>query len=84
MLLLARPAAPDAELRDDGRPALPALTPVGLVALADELRPEVTEAISRFQAGGVALKVLSGDDPRTAAALAAPRPRGLPPPAGDG
>ena len=71
MLLLARAADPAAGLRDgEGRPALPALEPVALVALADELRPEVAETIARFRADGVALKVLSGDDPRTVAALA--------------
>ena len=71
MLVLARAADPAARLRDaDGRPALPALEPVAVVALADELRPEVAETIARFRADGVALKVLSGDDPRTVAALA--------------
>jgi cation-transporting ATPase E len=60
-----------AELHDAaGRPELPALEPVALVALADELRPEVAESIGRFRAAGVDLKVLSGDDPRTVAALA--------------
>jgi cation-transporting ATPase E len=71
VLLVARATGPDTALRDGaGRPALPALAPVALVALADELRPEVTESISRFRAQGVALKVLSGDDPHTVAALA--------------
>ncbi len=72
VLVLARAADPDADLRDAaGRPALPALEPVGIVALADELRPDVAESVRRFAAEGVALKVLSGDDPRTVAALAA-------------
>ena len=58
-------------LRDaTGRPALPELAPVGIVALADELRPDVAESVRRFAEDGVALKVLSGDDPRTVAALA--------------
>jgi cation-transporting ATPase E len=71
VLLLACATGPDAGLRDaDGRPQLPALEPVGIVALADELRPEVTESVARFRADGVALKVISGDDPRTVAALA--------------
>jgi cation-transporting ATPase E len=71
VLVLARAADPSAGLRDDeGRPALPPLEPVAVVALADELRPEVAEAIARFRADGVAVKVLSGDDPRTVAALA--------------
>ncbi len=68
VLLLARAGGP---LRDaDGRPALPALEAVAVVVLADELRPEVAGTIARFGADGVALKVLSGDDPRTVAALA--------------
>jgi cation-transporting ATPase E len=71
VLLLARAADPTAGLRDaDGRPALPALEPVAVVALADELRPEAAESIARFREDGVALKVLSGDHPRTVAALA--------------
>ncbi|TQM45074.1 HAD-IC family P-type ATPase [Pseudonocardia cypriaca] len=71
VLVLARATDPDAGLRDgDGRAALPSLEAVGIVALADELRPEVAESIRRFAGEGVALKVLSGDDPRTVAALA--------------
>jgi cation-transporting P-type ATPase E len=71
VLVLARAADPRAGLRDAaGRPALPALVPVGIVALADELRPDVAESVRRFAEEGVALKVLSGDDPRTVAALA--------------
>jgi cation-transporting ATPase E len=68
VLVLARGVDP---LRDAaGRPALPALEPVAVVALADELRPEVAATIARLRADGVALRVLSGDDPRTVAALA--------------
>lgn len=71
VLLLCRAISSGAGLRDDaGRPELPALAPVALVALGDELRPEVAESIGLFRAAGVALKVLSGDDPRTVAALA--------------
>jgi cation-transporting ATPase E len=71
VLVLARAADPAAGLRDaEGRPALPPLEPLAVVALADELRPEVADAIARFRENGVGLKVLSGDDPRTVAALA--------------
>jgi cation-transporting P-type ATPase E len=71
VLVLARAAEAAAGLRaPDGRPALPALDPVAVVALADELRHDVTATIARFDADGVALKVLSGDDPRTVAAVA--------------
>ncbi|MFC7274578.1 HAD-IC family P-type ATPase [Paractinoplanes rhizophilus] len=71
VLVLARARENGAKLRDGaGRPTLPALEPVGLVALADELRPEVGETVRRLRADGVALKVLSGDDPRTVASIA--------------
>ena len=53
------------------RPAgLPALEPLAVVALADELRPDVPDTLARFADEGIALKVLSGDDPDTVAALA--------------
>jgi cation-transporting ATPase E len=52
-------------------PALPAgLVPLGLVSLADELRPRVAETLAEFAAAGIEVKVISGDDPRTVAALA--------------
>ncbi|GAA0559288.1 HAD-IC family P-type ATPase [Paractinoplanes ferrugineus] len=72
VLLLARPTEPGAHPRDAaGHPTLPALEAVGMVALADELRPEVGPTIARLRDDGVDLKVLSGDDPRTVAAIAA-------------
>jgi cation-transporting ATPase E len=71
VLLLARSIDPAAGLRDAaGRPALPSLQPVAVVALADELRPEVAQTITRFNDEQVMLKVLSGDNPHTVAALA--------------
>ncbi len=71
VLVAARAADPDAPLRDAaGRPRLPDLEPLALVVLADELRPGVPETIARFAADGTDLKVVSGDDPRTVAALA--------------
>lgn len=71
VLVLARATDPGAGLRDSAaHPALPWLEPVAVVALADELRPDVAASIARFREDGVALKVLSGDDPRTVAALA--------------
>ncbi|MGY1801145.1 HAD-IC family P-type ATPase [Blastococcus sp. SYSU D00868] len=71
VLVAARAVDAGAALRDDaGRARLPELEPLGLVVLADELRPGVPEAITRFAADGVDLKVVSGDDPATVAALA--------------
>jgi cation-transporting ATPase E len=70
VLLLARVADPTAGLRTAGRATLPELSAVAVVALADELRPDVGRTIARFHDEQVTLKVISGDDPRTVAALA--------------
>jgi cation-transporting ATPase E len=71
VLAFARAVEAAAPLRDaDGRARLPDLELLALVALADELRPDVRETVARLAADGVALKVLSGDDPRTVAAVA--------------
>ncbi len=64
-------------LHDDaGVPTLPALQPLGIVTLGDELRPRVRETIAAFTKMGIQLKVISGDNPRTVAALA--KQAGLP------
>jgi cation-transporting ATPase E len=71
VLIFARAIAPAATLREPGgKPMLPDLEPLALVALGDELRPDVPETIALFEEAGIALKVLSGDDPDTVAALA--------------
>ncbi len=51
-------------------PILPPLTPLALVTLSDELRPLAKETLSQFAALGVQLKIISGDNPQTVAALA--------------
>lgn len=53
-----------------GNPQLPPLTPLAVVSLKDELRPQAQETISAFKQLGLQLKVISGDNPRTVAALA--------------
>ncbi|HEV7186992.1 MAG TPA: HAD-IC family P-type ATPase [Blastococcus sp.] len=71
VLVFARSAQGGAALRStDGRPALPALEPLAVVALADELREDVPTTLARLDEEGIALKVLSGDHPDTVAALA--------------
>ncbi|MCW2742796.1 MAG: ATPase, P-type (transporting), superfamily, subfamily [Blastococcus sp.] len=71
VLVVARATDPDAPLRDSaGRARLPRLDPVAVIALADELRPDVAETLARLTADGIGLKVISGDDPRTVATLA--------------
>jgi cation-transporting ATPase E len=71
VLLFAETTDPGASLvDDDGTPQLPALTPLALVALEDELRDGVAETLDGLRAAGVEVKVISGDDPRTVAVLA--------------
>src|SRR5690606_12604691 len=61
---------------DDGidvenKPLAPeSMTAFGLVILRDELREDARETVERFTGGGVALKIMSGDNPDTVAALA--------------
>ncbi len=59
-----------------GEPTLPPLTLWGVMSFSDELRPHLQETISAFMEKGVRLKVISGDNPQTVAALA--RQAGLP------
>ena len=57
--------------RRDGDPALPGgLRLLGLVVLAEQLRPQARATVEYFLAQGVELKVLSGDAPETVAAVA--------------
>ncbi|MFN8482203.1 MAG: HAD-IC family P-type ATPase [Anaerolineae bacterium] len=65
--------APDpSRLEDRGDDStLPAdMTPLGLISLSDELRPDVDQALKAFHDAGVATKIISGDSPETVAALA--------------
>jgi cation-transporting ATPase E/undecaprenyl-diphosphatase len=54
-----------ADRLDDARPLAH-----GLVLLAEQLRPEARSTVDWFRSQGVELKVLSGDRPETAAAIA--------------
>ncbi|MCP4966193.1 MAG: HAD-IC family P-type ATPase, partial [bacterium] len=59
-----------AQLHDaDGEIAVPALVPLALVGLTDELRIGAKETIEGLTADDVRLKVISGDNPDTVAAL---------------
>jgi cation-transporting P-type ATPase E len=68
VLALARGTGP---LPSDPRDAPPAgLKPVGLVVLAEALRPGVGDTVQFLLEEGVEIKVLSGDAPATVAAIA--------------
>jgi cation-transporting ATPase E len=59
-----------------GEAALPPLTWLGVISFSDELRPHLQETLAAFTENGVKLKVISGDNPQTVAALA--KQAGLP------
>ncbi|MBX3068986.1 MAG: HAD-IC family P-type ATPase [Thermomicrobiales bacterium] len=60
-----------AEPLDEESATLPAgLQPAGWIALADELRPHLPETLAAFRKANVRLKIISGDNPETVAALA--------------
>ncbi len=46
------------------------ITPLGFIALRDELRPDVAPTLQDFRQAGVMLKILSGDNPQSVYALA--------------
>ena len=54
-----------------GEVALPCdLQPLGLLVFADVLRADARQTIQKFRDAGIRIKVISGDDPNTVAALA--------------
>jgi P-type E1-E2 ATPase len=65
-------AASSEAAADGSRPQLPErLELLGLLVLAERLRPEARATVEYFRAQGVELKVLSGDAPETVGAIAA-------------
>ena len=48
-----------------------ALTPIALVTLLDEIRPEAADTLRFFREQDVTVKLISGDDARTVSAIAA-------------
>ncbi|HEY7105017.1 MAG TPA: HAD-IC family P-type ATPase [Acidimicrobiia bacterium] len=61
-------ASTDASL--DGETLPPGLTARALVMFAEKIRPDAADTLAFFAAQGVTLKVISGDNPRTVAAVA--------------
>ncbi len=48
----------------------PGLEPIALVLFEEQVRPDAAETLAYFRSQGVALKVISGDNPRTVGAVA--------------
>ncbi|NJP11719.1 MAG: HAD-IC family P-type ATPase [Leptolyngbyaceae cyanobacterium RU_5_1] len=56
---------------EDTSPMLPEnLTPLGILRFSDQLRPEAKETLDGFAIAGIEVKIISGDNPQTVAALA--------------
>jgi cation-transporting P-type ATPase E len=70
VLLFAWNDDADALARDGRSERLPALEPLGLIAMSDELRPHAAETLAAFTRLGIGVKIISGDDPRTVVAVA--------------
>ncbi len=60
----------------NGQPIVPELTPLALLSFSDELRAGAKDTLAGFIAAGINLKIISGDNPQTVAALA--KQAGLP------
>jgi cation-transporting P-type ATPase E len=70
VILFAYSPEPNA-LQDPDRPELPShLIPLALLSFDDQLRPEAYETLQGFAAAGIEVKIISGDNPQTVAALA--------------
>jgi len=55
----------------DDQPCLPpALISLGLLGFTDELRPDARSTLDGFRQAGIQVKIISGDNPQTVAALA--------------
>lgn len=69
LILAHTPAAGAAQRGDDE--VLPAgLAPAALLTFREKVRPDAAQTLSYFSDQGVGLRIISGDDPRTVAAVA--------------
>jgi cation-transporting ATPase E len=56
---------------ENSTPTLPpTLTPLGIIQFSDQLRPEARETLHGFAQAGIKVKIISGDNTQTVAALA--------------
>ncbi|ALE07687.1 ATPase [Arthrobacter sp. ERGS1:01] len=68
VVLAHRPASNLVE--GEGELELAGLVPVALLAFREKVRPDAAATLQYFRDQGVALKIISGDNPRTVAAVA--------------
>ncbi|WNZ22827.1 HAD-IC family P-type ATPase [Leptolyngbya sp. NK1-12] len=71
VVLFAYSPNPTALHADEFLPQLPSeLVPLGILRFSDQLRPEAYETLAGFAKAGIRVKIISGDNPQTVAALA--------------
>lgn len=71
VLIFAHHSEPLQPPSQNGTPHLPDnLKPLGWLTFTDELRPDAKAVLDQFREAGVQLKLISGDNPQTVAALA--------------
>jgi cation-transporting ATPase E len=71
VLLFARNNEVQVLLDENERPQLPEhMVPLGLLGFRDQLRSDAKETLTGFSRAGIKSKIISGDNPRTVAALA--------------
>lgn len=70
LLFAQAPASASLQIGENPPQAPDRLRVLGLIGLSDELRPAVRETLDAFASAGLTLKVISGDNPDTVAALA--------------
>jgi len=69
-LVLARAVAPFAEATAEAERLPDGLEPVALLTFAEQVRPDAADTLAYFAQQGVAVRIISGDNPRTVAAIA--------------
>lgn len=69
-LVLAHAEQPVAELDAKEEALPPRLVPAALLTFREKLRPDAATTLAYFRKQGVDLRIISGDDPRTVAAVA--------------
>jgi cation-transporting ATPase E len=70
VVLFATAPADSSLYNEDHRPCLPqGLKPLAALTFREELRPNVSQTLREFTEAGVSIKVISGDNPRTVAAV---------------
>jgi cation-transporting ATPase E len=62
-------SAEDGGFFDDEKPVLPKLRLLSVMAISDEVRPDCKRTMDLFIAGGLEIRILSGDDPKAVDAL---------------